>query len=1736
MKSITTLLTIIAIVFLGHLTNAQRAKDGSLNVTSANNVLNTYTHLTATPGAGVTSITVANNSMNGGAFTTNLAAGDLIMVIQMQGAGVDIADVIGCCGGVSASSFSNFWDWWTIYDLFGSVTQYRESGTWEIQEVASVTGANIINLQCQLKGSYDHTHHVQVVRIPRFDNLTVSGGANSIVPSQWDGNSGGVVALEVDGVLDIAAGSSISATGFGFRGGQLDPNGLSGGTGSPTEDRFPGTNDSFHAAEKGEGIHGYHAEYDARNTRYGRGAAANAGGGGSHQNCGGGGGSNVSAVITGFTGNGVPTGAAGPWNLENPPIGGLTSPGGGRGGYAYSNSNENELSTGPDNASWGGDARKDNGGLGGHPLAYDATRIFFGGGGGAGDQDSDEGGAGGNGGGIVYIQSFGTITGSGTIEASGANGQNTNPNNNPVTVTNPRRGNDGAGGAGGGGAIYIENAAAIPNTINLTANGGNGGNQNLTLDVGELPEAGGPGGGGAGGAIAFNGGTPTQSVLGGANGITTSSHVSNFPQNGATAGNVGMSGLPSKYYDLTISDVTICENTSTNLSVTVLGSLPTGSTINWYDSQFGYDATPLGSGSTYNTGALTVTTTYYIGICPGPTNFRVPVTVTVISEPNLLISNPAALCAPSTGDITVGAVTAGSDAGTISYWSDMAATNPLGSPGSLGAGTYYIQLDAGGGCTSVEAVTVTIDPLEDASYTTTATCDGATASVTGTGGGTFSFNTAPGDGAMIDGTSGTVTGGTPGASYDIIYVTPGTCSASLVQSVTALIADDATFTTTATCDGGTANITGTPGGTFAFNTLPGDGASINTSTGEVTGGTSGATYDILYTTSGACPTSSNVSVTASLVDDASFTLTTACEGATANITGTLGGTFSFNTLPGDGASINPTTGEITGGTGGATYDVLYATSGACAASTSSTIVASSTDNASFGLTATCDGATALIGGTTGGTFSFSTVPGDAASINPVTGEVTGGTAGASYDVMYATTGSCASSSVESITALTEDVATFTNTATCDGATSLVTGTPGGTFGFNTLPGDAAVIDPTSGTITGGGFNTTYDILYTTSGACPTNANQTVTTLIQDDASFTMTAACDGGTASVTGTNGGVFSFNTLPVDGATIDPVSGLVSGGSSNTTYDVLYTTTGTCSNSSVMSVTSLTQDDASFTTVASCTGGTTNVSGTPGGTFSFNTMPADGALIDPTSGAVTNGTSGATYDILYTTSGACFATSVVSVTALTQDDATFTLTAACDGGTSAVTGTNGGTFSFAAPPVDGALIDGVSGLVSNATSGASYDIVYTTNGVCPNNSTETLTVLTTDDPTFTISPTCDGGVANVTGTTGGVFSFNVVPGDAAIIDATTGEITGGISGASYDVLYTTSGTCSSSLVVSVTANTVDDPTFTLTPTCDGATANLTGTIGGNFDFVTPPMDGAVIDANTGEVTGATPGASYDINYATSGLCAANSTVTVTVLSVDDATFSLTPSCTGGTAIVSGTAGGTFSFEVTPADGATIDVNTGEVSNGVSGMTYNVVYTTSGVCPSALTLPLTVISADDASFIMTPTCDGAVAQVLTINGGVFDFDVAPSDAAVIDVVTGEVTNGDYNSTYSISYTTTGACPAVSVEMVTVNDCSVDEQVVIPTAFTPDNDGSNDTWEILELDNKYPENIVRVYNRWGDVIFEHHSSLSQPYDSNRWDGTYKGSLMPVGSYYFIIEMNDEEATKETGTVSIILNK
>jgi gliding motility-associated-like protein len=77
-------------------------------------------------------------------------------------------------------------------------------------------------------------------------------------------------------------------------------------------------------------------------------------------------------------------------------------------------------------------------------------------------------------------------------------------------------------------------------------------------------------------------------------------------------------------------------------------------------------------------------------------------------------------------------------------------------------------------------------------------------------------------------------------------------------------------------------------------------------------------------------------------------------------------------------------------------------------------------------------------------------------------------------------------------------------------------------------------------------------------------------------------------------------------------------------------------------------------------------------------------------------------------------------------------------------------------------------------------------------------------------------------------------------------------------------------------------------------------------------------------------------------------------------------------------------------------------------------------------------------------------------------------------------------------------------------------EINISEVISPNGDKTNDTWMIYNIEN-YPNNRVKVFNRWGAQVFG-----DKGYQNN-WDGTYEGdrsvSLPEAYSYYYQIDLN-----------------
>jgi gliding motility-associated-like protein len=687
----------VAILVLGIINSffAQRGKHGAVVFSTPSSTVNEYTALTANAVAGTNIISVANSNLNAnGRFAGNLQVGDLVMIIQVQG--INMKTFAAPPGQDST---------------YGEILSYQNCGNYEFAQVFAIPNGTSIQLDCGLKNSYTTVNSkTQVVRVPRYSALTVNAGS-ILTGDPWNGTIGGILSVEVNGASVI--NGSVVATGLGFRGGLASNNGTFGGL--RFVDNGGGVNEG---GEKGESIAGSAADYIAfYGGAFAKGSPANGGGGGNSHNCAGGGGSNAGSLAN-WSGYGVCNPAyAVAFNLEFPGRAAIVSPGGGKGGYGFSGNNLNPNTNGPGNTAWGGANRPRHGGHGGRCLDYTTGRIFFGGGGGAGHVNNivtngNTGGHGGRGGGLIYMLTYGTVSGAGFIISNGNNGTSTS-NGSGFTLG----GDDSGGGGGGGGTIFISTSANVTG-VTLRANGGQGGNVVMGGGFGGTSTAFGPGGGGGGGYIAITSGAPLQTVNGGnsgtMSGLGSAQIIANFPVNGATNGNSGLSNQVVPNYTIGASNVTVCVNNAATLNA--ISNDPTASFF-WYNNIVG--PTQLGTGAAFTTTVFTTPGTYtvFASMCPGV--YRIPVLITVTNGPTLTVAN-STICSGQTATISA--------SGATNYtWSTGATSSSISV--SPAANTVYTVTGGISGCTSTITASVTVNSSGNINVFGSTICAGQTATV-----------------------------------------------------------------------------------------------------------------------------------------------------------------------------------------------------------------------------------------------------------------------------------------------------------------------------------------------------------------------------------------------------------------------------------------------------------------------------------------------------------------------------------------------------------------------------------------------------------------------------------------------------------------------------------------------------------------------------------------------------------------------------------------------------------------------------------------------------------------------------------------------------------------------------------------------------------------------------------------------------------------------------------------------
>ncbi|MDX9751391.1 MAG: gliding motility-associated C-terminal domain-containing protein, partial [Flavobacteriales bacterium] len=291
-----------------------------------------------------------------------------------------------------------------------------------------------------------------------------------------------------------------------------------------------------------------------------------------------------------------------------------------------------------------------------------------------------------------------------------------------------------------------------------------------------------------------------------------------------------------------------------------------------------------------------------------------------------------------------------------------------------------------------------------------------------------------------------------------------------------------------------------------------------------------------------------------------------------------------------------------------------------------------------------------------------------------------------------------------------------------------------------------------------------------------------------------------------------------------------------------------------------------------------------------------------------------------------------------------------------------------------------------------------------------------------------------------------------------------------------------------------------TVTPAVSGGTApyahlwstgpttpELTGLEPGTYTVLVTDANGCSAMA-TGEVTG-TPAVTADATV-TGNTCHGDAEGTIALeVPSGAAPFTYAWSNGGDTPLLEGLAAGTYDVTVTDANGCT--------------------FTGSWAVWEADAIVIDTLLSVYSGGYNVSTHGGSDGSIQTgVSGGTppytYDWSTGAGTPDLHGLSAGE---------YVLTVTDANGCTAEMAITVTEPD-----DLAMPTGFTPNGDGANDTFFVRGLD-AYPTNTFVVFNRWGNVVYDRLNY------ANDWAGeNQQQEALPNGTYFVILKVNAGERT------------
>lgn len=183
------------------------------------------------------------------------------------------------------------------------------------------------------------------------------------------------------------------------------------------------------------------------------------------------------------------------------------------------------------------------------------------------------------------------------------------------------------------------------------------------------------------------------------------------------------------------------------------------------------------------------------------------------------------------------------------------------------------------------------------------------------------------------------------------------------------------------------------------------------------------------------------------------------------------------------------------------------------------------------------------------------------------------------------------------------------------------------------------------------------------------------------------------------------------------------------------------------------------------------------------------------------------------------------------------------------------------------------------------------------------------------------------------------------------------------------------------------------------------------------------------------------------------------------------------------------------------------------------------GLQPLVLTKKVSVIKAT-ASVVAVATCPGdrgGGAATVQVNGPAGPYTYLWSTNPAQTTVTATGLNA---GNYSVVVTSANACGDTAAIQMPVDLSCIG--IYFPSAFTPNNDRVNDSFGPLGGINYLSNYQLRIYNRWGELVFYSENPLE------KWDGWLKGKKAVAGQYIWTARFSVYNQPVETRRGNIML--